>query len=216
MFVDVELPVQLPARLTVPSDAVVDTGLRRTVYIDRGNGSFEPRRVETGVRFDDRIEITKGLTEGERVVASGSFLVDSESRIRLAAAGLPEDYALDPVCGMGVDPRKAGEKKSIYHGQTYYFCMPECKTRFEAEPQKYVRKEAEAGMKVAERRAHDPEQSADSRPTVTAAKDPVCGMEVDTSAPGALKADYLGKTYYFCNPSCKESFLNNPAKYLAK
>jgi P-type Cu+ transporter len=48
------------------------------------------------------------------------------------------------------------------------------------------------------------------------AKDVVCRMDVDITAPGVLKADYQGKIYYFCNPSCKESFLNNPAKYLSK
>ena len=48
------------------------------------------------------------------------------------------------------------------------------------------------------------------------AKDVVCGMDVDTTASGVLKADYQGKTYYFCNPSCKESFLKDPAKYLSK
>jgi Cu+-exporting ATPase len=44
--------------------------------------------------------------------------------------------------------------------------------------------------------------------------DPVCGMEVDISVPGALRAEYQGKTYYFCNPACKESFQKSPAKYL--
>ena len=48
------------------------------------------------------------------------------------------------------------------------------------------------------------------------ARDLVCGMDVDATASGVLKADYQDKTYYFCNPSCKESFLNNPAKYLSK
>ena len=143
MFVDVELPVNLPDSLTVPAGAVIDMGLRKTVFVDRGDGHFEPRRVETGWRFGDRVEITKGLMEGERIVVSGNFLVDSESRMRLAAAGLPEDYVLDPVCGMGVDPRKASVVKLEYQGQAYYFCNPSCKESFLKNPSKYLVKDSQ-------------------------------------------------------------------------
>ena len=87
MFVDVELPVKLPTAVTVPVDALIDSGMKKTVFIDRGNGFFEPRRVETGWRLGDRIEITKGLAPGERIVVSGTFLIDSESKMQLTAAG---------------------------------------------------------------------------------------------------------------------------------
>jgi membrane fusion protein, copper/silver efflux system len=82
MFVDVEFPFDLPPTLVVPADAIVDSGLRKTVFVDRGNGSFEPRRVETGWRNGDDVEVTKGLTAGERIVMSGTFFVDSESRMK--------------------------------------------------------------------------------------------------------------------------------------
>jgi RND family efflux transporter MFP subunit len=82
MFVDVEFPVDLPETLVVPADAIVDSGLRKTVFVERGNGSFEPRLVETGWRFDDVVEVTKGLMPGERIVISGTFLLDSESRMK--------------------------------------------------------------------------------------------------------------------------------------
>jgi membrane fusion protein, copper/silver efflux system len=88
MFVDVEFPVTLPAALAVPADAVLDSGRKKTVFVDRGNGFFEPRQVETGWRIGDRIEITKGLMAGERIVVSGTFLIDSESRMKAAAAGM--------------------------------------------------------------------------------------------------------------------------------
>ena len=61
MFVDVEFPVDLPPTLVVPADAIVDSGLRKTVFVDRGNGYFEPRLVETGWRIGDDVEVTKGL-----------------------------------------------------------------------------------------------------------------------------------------------------------
>ena len=82
MFVDVEFPVDLPATLVVPADAIVDSGLRKTVFVDRGNGSFEPRLVETGSRVGDDVEVTKGLEPGERIVVSGTFFIDSESRMK--------------------------------------------------------------------------------------------------------------------------------------
>jgi membrane fusion protein, copper/silver efflux system len=82
MFVDVEFPVDLPAMLVVPGEAIVDSGLRKTVFVDRGNGDFEPRMVETGRRIGDDVEVTKGLMPGERIVISGTFFVDSESRMK--------------------------------------------------------------------------------------------------------------------------------------
>jgi membrane fusion protein, copper/silver efflux system len=81
MFVDVDLPLAMPASLTVPVGAVLDTGLRRTVFVDRGDGAFEPRQVETGWRYGDRVEIVKGLEPGEAVVVESAFLLDSESRM---------------------------------------------------------------------------------------------------------------------------------------
>jgi Cu(I)/Ag(I) efflux system membrane fusion protein len=84
MFVDVEFPVDLPPMLVVPADAIVDSGLRKTVFVDRGNGYFEPRLVETGWRIGDDVEVTKGLVSGERIVISGTFLIDSESRMKAA------------------------------------------------------------------------------------------------------------------------------------
>lgn len=88
MFVDVDFSVSMPARMTVPAEAVLDTGLKKTVFVDRGNGYLEPRQVETGERIGDRIEITKGLKPGDRIVISGNFLIDSESQLKSAASGM--------------------------------------------------------------------------------------------------------------------------------
>jgi len=84
LFVNVEFPMAASARMSVPEDAVVDTGKQQTVYVDLGEGKFEPRRVEVGERFGGRIEILSGLKTGERIVTSGAFLLDSESRMRSA------------------------------------------------------------------------------------------------------------------------------------
>ncbi len=82
MFVEVELPVRMQPQVTVPADAVIDTGLRRLVYVEAADGSFHPREVETGWRTGDRIAVTSGLNEGEKIVVAGTFLIDSESRLR--------------------------------------------------------------------------------------------------------------------------------------
>lgn len=80
---------QIGARrvLTVPRDAVVDTGRAQHVFVATTPGSFEPRTVTLGARLADRIEIQSGLKKDESIVASGVFLIDSESRLRASGAG---------------------------------------------------------------------------------------------------------------------------------
>ncbi len=82
MFVDVRVVVAFSPTVAVPADAVLDSGLKKTVFVDRGEGFFEPRQVETGRHIGDRFEVVKGLEPGERVVSSGAFLMDSESRMQ--------------------------------------------------------------------------------------------------------------------------------------
>ena len=87
MFVDVEIPITMPPSMSVPADAVLDTGTKTIVYVDKGNGIFEPRRVKTGWSLGGQVEITDGLTPGEKIVVSGNFLIDSESRMEISASG---------------------------------------------------------------------------------------------------------------------------------
>lgn len=70
--------------LLVPRDAVIDTGALRYVFVDHGEGHFEPRSVEIGTSSGDRTVVIRGVREGERVVARGGFLIDSESRLNRA------------------------------------------------------------------------------------------------------------------------------------
>ncbi len=140
MFVDVEFAIEMPATLVVPADAIVDTGLRKTLFVDRGNGFFEPRQVETGWRIGDQVEVTKGLMPGERIVLSGTFLIDSESRMKAAAAGSAAATSKDPVCGMAVEEKgaEAAGMKSEHAGRVYHFCSELCKKRFDADPARYA------------------------------------------------------------------------------
>jgi len=82
MFATVEIAVSLGRKLSVPADAVIDTGTRALVYVDRGDGYFEPREVALGARGEGYREVLKGLKEGETVAASAAFLVDSEAQIK--------------------------------------------------------------------------------------------------------------------------------------
>jgi len=133
MFVDVEFPVDRPETLTVPSDAIVDSGLRKTVFVDRGQGYFEPRLIETGSRFGDDVEVTKGLMPGERIVTSGTFFIDSESRMKAPTRSPSTAPVLDPVCGMQVDPNEAAAAgRTAKHGDhLLHFCSDSCKQQFD-------------------------------------------------------------------------------------
>jgi len=86
MVVDVKIPVHLPPGVTVPADALVNTGARPRVYVENEEGFFEPREVETGWRSGDRVEIRAGIRPGERIVVAATFLVDSESRLKSPTA----------------------------------------------------------------------------------------------------------------------------------
>jgi RND family efflux transporter MFP subunit len=92
MFVDVLMQIGAGRRLMVPAEAVLDSGTTKTVFLDRGNGYFEPRQVETGQRIGDRVEIVRGLQPGERIVSSSAFLLNSESQMKStmsAMSGMP-------------------------------------------------------------------------------------------------------------------------------
>jgi Cu(I)/Ag(I) efflux system membrane fusion protein len=82
MFTDIEISVNLGRKLAIPEDAVIDTGTRNVVYVDRGEGRFEPREVKLGIRGEKLVEVLSGLEERERVASSANFLIDSEAQLK--------------------------------------------------------------------------------------------------------------------------------------
>ena len=76
------------ARLVVPAEAVIRTGTRAVAIVRKDDGRFEPREIQLGADFGETLEVTAGLSEGEQVVASGQFLVDSEARLRSVLGSL--------------------------------------------------------------------------------------------------------------------------------
>jgi Cu(I)/Ag(I) efflux system membrane fusion protein len=89
MFTNVTLKINLGKRLVVPEDAVIDTGMRQIVYVDKGDGNFEPREVSVGLKTDQMVEVTKGLRAGEKVASSANFLIDSEAKLKGIAPSKP-------------------------------------------------------------------------------------------------------------------------------
>jgi Cu(I)/Ag(I) efflux system membrane fusion protein len=105
MFTDVELKINLGQKLAVPDDAVIDTGLRKIVYVDKGDGYFEPRVVTTGLRAEKLIEILSGLKAGEKIASAANFLIDSEAKLKgieaKGAASGANQKATPPPSGHG-------------------------------------------------------------------------------------------------------------------
>lgn len=94
MYVEVEVASGDPAPVVaVPNSAVIDTGDRQIVFVDKGEGRFEPRDVALGARGDDRTEITKGIEAGEKIVVSANFLLDAESNLNAALNALTASEA---------------------------------------------------------------------------------------------------------------------------
>jgi membrane fusion protein, copper/silver efflux system len=82
MYSTVEIKINLGSKLAIPDDAVIDTGTRQVVYVDKGEGYFEPREVMLGLRAEGYREVLKGLNAGEKVATSAAFLIDSEAQLK--------------------------------------------------------------------------------------------------------------------------------------
>src|SRR5688572_10390760 len=119
MYVNAEIKIDGGRHLAVPEEAVLDSGMRKIVFIDKGNGHFEPKEVKLGTKLDGFYQVVSGLNEGEKIAASSAFLLDSESRLAEAMgamAGMPgmSLEGMPGMQGMKMDaPTKAGlmEKK---------------------------------------------------------------------------------------------------------
>jgi membrane fusion protein, copper/silver efflux system len=156
MYVDVEFRTLAPPGISIPAEAVLDSGMQKIVYLETSDGVFEPRPVELGTSFGSRVTVKRGLAEGDRVVTAGNFLIDSESRMKPAIvrtgnqrhdAAVPASTVAqsagmtrDPVCGMSLDRDKAlaGSQTETYRGETFVFCSDKCHKKFLQDPAKYA------------------------------------------------------------------------------
>ena len=92
MFVEAELKMDHGRQLMVPATAVLDSGNEQTVFVAHDDGYFEPRKVRLGSKFGDRFEVLAGLKNGERIVTSGNFLIDSESKLKSGTEGMNGEH----------------------------------------------------------------------------------------------------------------------------
>lgn len=105
MFADIELKVSLGRRLAVPHEAILDSGTRQIVFVEKGEGHFEAKEVTLGLRVDDRHEVLSGLSPGTRIVASANFFLDSESKLR---------ESMGAMAGMaGMERMRMGEMEGM-------------------------------------------------------------------------------------------------------
>ena len=100
MYVDAVINTGAPTPVVaVPESAILDSGTRQAVLIDKGEGRFEPRDVKIGRRGAGYVEIKEGVSEGESVVTSANFLIDAESNLKAALKGFAEAQPAQPSSG---------------------------------------------------------------------------------------------------------------------
>jgi Cu(I)/Ag(I) efflux system membrane fusion protein/cobalt-zinc-cadmium efflux system membrane fusion protein len=120
MYANVALDVPVGTSTTIPVNALLDSGVRRLVFVSEGDGYFQPRDVRVGLRLGDRVQILEGLEEGERVASSATFFLDSESQLRASVqafepvpemAGASSGERLDITFRSVPDPPRTGESE---------------------------------------------------------------------------------------------------------
>ena len=121
---------------------------------------------------------------------------------RHRGSGTEGAMAVDPVCGMAVDPQTA-KHKATHQGRPYFFCCSGCKAKFEADPGRYLKKDDKSA----------PCSCSATEVEEDAVTDPVCGMTVSPHT-AKYRADYEGRPIYFCSAGCKVKFQTNPKRYL--
>jgi len=188
MFATVEIvsPVIVNA-IAVPEQAIIRSGERNIAVISLGGGYFDPREVKLGVTADGYIQILDGIKEGEKIVISSQFLIDSESNLKAAISQMSEHGEEGEIAG-------SENSSSSAHGK-------------EGNP-------GQQSKTTVKRKPKDPShrhrrQSDDGLVRVTT--DPVCGMRAEEKE--NLSYVYKGKKYYFCNESDLETFQKSPVTY---
>jgi Cu(I)/Ag(I) efflux system membrane fusion protein len=114
MYVNAEIKIPGGAQLSIPEEAVLDSGIRKIVFVDKGNGHFEAKEVKLGAKMEGYYQLQSGLKEGEKIAASSAFLLDSESRLSEAMgamAGMPgmEGMKMDTPTKAGPMEKKVGD-----------------------------------------------------------------------------------------------------------
>ena len=187
MYATVHIAAQLgDDALLVPSEAVIDTGLRQIAFVARGDGHFDPRAVRVGVVAKNGFRhVLAGLSEHERVVTSGQFLLDSESRLQEAIEKMMEARSREAAGENAAGEKTGGEKTG---GEVVLGATP----------------------------GATPGEPAFSAPTgLVVVVPPRCPVEGGNPDP-QIYADLDGHRFFFCCDACPERFLADPLPYIEK
>jgi RND family efflux transporter MFP subunit len=219
--VKIASPVAVHA-VAVPDQAIIRSGERNVVVVALGGGYFDPRDVKLGVMAEGYVQVLEGIKEGEKIVVSSQFLIDSESNLKAAISQMAGHAGMDMSKPMEESKPAADEHKD--HTGPPAKKMPE-----HSEPNK--KQGDQKKLKQNETHRHDQMQESRQREgitsdTVEAEKkgnekservqkvvDSVCGME--TEPKNELSFSYNGTKYYFCSADDMEKFKKNPEKYVS-
>ncbi len=226
--VKITSPVELNA-LTVPDQAVIRSGERNIVVVALGGGYFDPREVKLGLMSEGYDQILDGVKEGEKVVVSSQFLIDSESNLKAVIsqmsghAGMPARQSGPEKTGAGGDMSKPMEQSKSSTSEQNDSTMP-MKAHVKGLKPKSERKGRQMDqhqemkrddMKMEKNGQSDSAKTSGgdmvAKEEVATRIDPVCGMEADPS--GKYKITYGGKSFYFCSDEDLEKFKKDPQKY---
>lgn len=161
-YAEAVVSLDTPEVLALPRSAVLHTGDRAVVYVDKGGGAYEQRRVKLGRAGDEHWEILDGVKDGERIVTTGNLLIDGQAQLNSQATetgnsapaapvhqhtqtqSLPPGVKLYPlnVCIVGGEKLGSmGEPATlIYQGQQVKFCCSGCQPEFEKDPARFLKK----------------------------------------------------------------------------
>jgi YHS domain-containing protein len=213
MFATVQIasPVALNA-VAVPEQAIIHSGERNIAVIALGGGYFDPREVKLGVTAEGYVQILDGVKEGEKIVVSSQFLIDSESNLKAAIsqmtghAGMPA--RLDGATEAGGDMSKPMEEEkpsSDEHKGHDMKNIPDQGHDMKDIPEE--KKQDEAGSHDMKNMSKKKSGKAEQQKVV----DPVCGMEIEPNE--EVSFTYNSLKYYFCSVEDMEKFKKNPEKY---
>jgi membrane fusion protein, copper/silver efflux system len=188
--------------VAVPEGAIIRSGERNVAVMALGGGYFDPRDVKIGVTADGYVQILEGIREGEKIVVSSQFLIDSESNLKAAINQMAGHAATTD--GKSGATNESGDMSKPMEGEK----------GIETGQQENQMKD---GLKSGDQRSHDVKQRSMKKVKKAQIQkfiDPVCGME---AAPKEeLSYTHQGKKYYFCSNEDLEKFKKNPEKYVGQ
>lgn len=213
--------ISSPARVfdvAVPEEAIIRSGERNIAVMSLGGGYFDPREVKLGVTAEGYVQILEGIREGEKIVVSSQFLIDSESNLKAAISQMAGHAGMDMSKPM--EGEKAGGAEHEGHKMAdttksgehsgHEMNQQPAKKEKRAKSQQRTREMQDAPASGHQGHEMQDKMTAPSQKFI----DPVCGMEAQPKE--ELSYTHMGKKYYFCSTEDLEKFKKDPEKYVGQ